>query len=565
MEMAGEAAVDVEQQEAAPVIDSASASASDGDADSQAFREAVRSLPSDAVKDLLSAGVCSRCIIRLFGIPGPVCSRPWFSPSIFTELIEMPANSDGNLIDGQTSESEHLTNLAEPVVCSVCLGILQFYHDNDGQLSLSKDGMNDLAASIAELVKQEGHQTDSFSLEVSIPSITLDNERIITSYMDRKYGSQLFSQERPFSECICLKNALKSSITAPLEMLLGVKYGQGPLHIRLTYSESSKTIEKSVEREFGSTSKRRKTGNDNGSETVEESANSGIQCNTTGVGHTVVSNAPPNELQHHQSSDLSKLLLEKVRRPCSFSFHCNRDPIYFGGRYLKYSRNVSQTCWMIDEERMGEASVEEIISSCILLMCRGDKYKFHAAGREDIDVRMLGSGRPFLVEIQNPRHVPSDIFLNDIEEKINSSRDKLVRIKNLKLVGSQGWTLMREGEAEKQKQYAALVWISRPLEDPDVLSLSSVRDMCVLQRTPIRVLHRRSPLDREKIIHWMKIERIAGTSQYFILHLCTQAGTYIKEFVHGDLGRTHPSVGSILGCRSEILQLDVTDVKMDVF
>ncbi|GLT53036.1 hypothetical protein SLA2020_263330 [Shorea laevis] len=87
----------------------------------------------------------------------------------------------------------------------------------------------------------------------------------------------------------------------------------------------------------------------------------------------------------------------------------------------------------------------------------------------------------------------------------------------------------------------------------------------ILQRTPIRVLHRRSPLEREKIIHWMKIERIGGSSQYFLLHLCTQAGTYIKEFVHGDLGRTHPSVGSILGCRAEILQLDVTDVKMDCF
>ncbi|KAF5943088.1 hypothetical protein HYC85_020730 [Camellia sinensis] len=90
-------------------------------------------------------------------------------------------------------------------------------------------------------------------------------------------------------------------------------------------------------------------------------------------------------------------------------------------------------------------------------------------------------------------------------------------------------------------------------------------DCPILQRTPIRVLHRRSPLEREKIIHWMKIERIAGSSQYFLLHLCTQAGTYIKEFVHGDLGRTHPSVGSILGCRAEILQLDVTDVKMDCF
>ncbi|KAF5201374.1 Pseudouridine synthase family protein [Thalictrum thalictroides] len=50
-------------------------------------------------------------------------------------------------------------------------------------------------------------------------------------------------------------------------------------------------------------------------------------------------------------------------------------------------------------------------------------------------------------------------------------------------------------------------------------------------------------------------------SNYPSLH----AGTYIKEFVHGDLGRTKPSIGSILGCRAEILQLDVTDVRMDCF
>ena len=31
----------------------------------------------------------------------------------------------------------------------------------------------------------------------------------------------------------------------------------------------------------------------------------------------------------------------------------------------------------------------------------------------------------------------------------------------------------------------------------------------------------------------------------------------MKEFVHGDLGRTVPNVGSILGCRADILQLDV--------
>lgn len=44
-----------------------------------------------------------------------------------------------------------------------------------------------------------------------------------------------------------------------------------------------------------------------------------------------------------------------------------------------------------------------------------------------------------------------------------------------------------------------------------------------------------------------------------------QAGTYIKEFVHGDEGRTEPNLGSFLGCKepAAILQLDVLEIHMD--
>lgn len=45
-----------------------------------------------------------------------------------------------------------------------------------------------------------------------------------------------------------------------------------------------------------------------------------------------------------------------------------------------------------------------------------------------------------------------------------------------------------------------------------------------------------------------------------MLHLLASAGTYIKEFVHGDLGRTQPNVGTILNKPADILQLDVTEV-----
>lgn len=49
----------------------------------------------------------------------------------------------------------------------------------------------------------------------------------------------------------------------------------------------------------------------------------------------------------------------------------------------------------------------------------------------------------------------------------------------------------------------------------------------------------------------------------FTLDLETQAGTYVKEFVHGDFGRTKPSLSSILGVDVDIIALDVTAISLD--
>ncbi|KAF2557082.1 hypothetical protein F2Q68_00013734, partial [Brassica cretica] len=392
---------------------------------------------------------------------------------------------------------------------------------------------SDYAARITDLVKEEGHEFDSFAFEVSVPSTIVENERAVLFYLKGKYNSEGWVQ----SDKISVKDALKVLVLDPLKASLGAKSDSSSFHIRLTYSKASDEA-LSASETTKHERKKRKTGEENGSTCMSENS------------------------------------FEKVYEPCILSVHCNKMPIFFSGRYFKvsqcfrvletmskqifllltgdlyrwivqsyllqYSRNVSQSRWIIDDERMGEASVEEIIGGNILPACFGDSYKFHAAGREDIDVRMLGSGRPFLVEVQNSRKCPSQESLMEIEEKINNSEKKLVGVKDLKFIGSQCWAMMREGEAEKQKQYAALVWISRPLEEKDINSITALKELKILQKTPVRVLHRRSPLERERTIHWMKVEKIKGSSHYFLLHLCTQAGTYIKEFVHGDLGRTSP-------------------------
>ena len=38
---------------------------------------------------------------------------------------------------------------------------------------------------------------------------------------------------------------------------------------------------------------------------------------------------------------------------------------------------------------------------------------------------------------------------------------------------------------------------------------------------------------------------------------------YIKEFVHGDMGRCQPSLGDLFACDANIVQLDVLDVACD--
>ena len=42
---------------------------------------------------------------------------------------------------------------------------------------------------------------------------------------------------------------------------------------------------------------------------------------------------------------------------------------------------------------------------------------------------MLGSGRLFLVEVQNARRIPSEAFVREIETNINNLENKLVSSK----------------------------------------------------------------------------------------------------------------------------------------
>jgi len=50
-------------------------------------------------------------------------------------------------------------------------------------------------------------------------------------------------------------------------------------------------------------------------------------------------------------------------------------------------------------ERKGRNSIEEIVGEAVQLALQAKECRMHPCGREDIDVRVLGNGRPFALEV----------------------------------------------------------------------------------------------------------------------------------------------------------------------
>lgn len=116
-------------------------------------------------------------------------------------------------------------------------------------------------------------------------------------------------------------------------------------------------------------------------------------------------------------------------------------PLYIYGRYRKLQRGFPQTRWPCrvcggrgcercgNTGRMYRESVDELIRGPIVEAADAEDTVFHGAGREDIDARMLGSGRPFVVEVVRPRR--RDLDLNALRDKINKECSGKVEVSDL--------------------------------------------------------------------------------------------------------------------------------------
>jgi tRNA pseudouridine synthase 10 len=242
--------------------------------------------------------------------------------------------------------------------------------------------------------------------------------------------------------------------------------------------------------------------------------------------------------------------------------------LFVYGRYKKYGRDIPQTKWFCRiclgkgcrrcnyTGKMYETSVEEIVAKPFLEKTQGTDDSFHGCGREDIDVRMLGNGRPFVLEIKNPK--VRNLDLSWLEKDINTHNKEKIEVSNLR--PSNKDEMIRIKSAEFRKVYRVVFKGERPINKEKLKKAAqTLRDRTISQFTPSRVAHRRANAVREKKIYNCNIESVEDTIATLILE--AESGTYIKELITGDGGKTRPNISEMIDVPCQVLELDVIEIK----
>jgi tRNA pseudouridine synthase 10 len=259
-----------------------------------------------------------------------------------------------------------------------------------------------------------------------------------------------------------------------------------------------------------------------------------------------------------------------LANPYTSEVKLQANPLFISGRYKKLVRGIPQSKWFCSNCRgrgcekcnwtgkMYAESVEEIIGKPFLDATGGSGSSFHASGREDIDARMLGSGRPFVIEITKPKKRFLD--LKELETKVNANGKDKVEVSNLKLADKDFVRKLKKGEST-QKEYRVIIEFENKIMSKDLRLLKEkLTNIMITQKTPVRVLHRRADLTREKYIYDVNIKKLSQKKAE--MKVRCQGGLYVKELVHGDEGRTTPSVSEILKNKAKPMKLDVLNVIM---
>jgi len=244
--------------------------------------------------------------------------------------------------------------------------------------------------------------------------------------------------------------------------------------------------------------------------------------------------------------------------------------LFIEGNYNKYDRTVPQTRWPCssckgygckkcnDTGQLYPDSVQSLIAESFIEATSCKEDLFHGMGREDIDAAMLGSGRPFVIELRMPKF--RDIDLSMIENQINEKNKSRIKVNNLKFVKRSRVAELKNTVCDKTYRVDVSV-----IGEDSIESLKKgaqrLTGTVIEQRTPMRVSHRRADLVRPRLINSIDVTSFEGNMAEMVI--IAQHGTYIRELVSGDEGRTTPSFSSLVDATCKVEVLDVLNLHLE--
>lgn len=263
--------------------------------------------------------------------------------------------------------------------------------------------------------------------------------------------------------------------------------------------------------------------------------------------------------------------------------------LYVFGRYRKLDRTIPQTKWPCNRcngrgclqcglsGQQYPSSVEALVAAPFLEATGATLESFHGAGREDIDARCLGEGRPFILELNDPRVRSLD--LAPMPARVKRHSGGRVEIDALRFTAKAEVAHVKEHGGAKT--YLARVAFGAPVGEAALrAAVVALRGTGIRQRTPQRVEHRRADLVRERRVLDIAIEGEGlgaggegegrgleaegeGPISEATIRIRGDAGLYIKELVSGDEGRTEPSLAGLLGVPARVTELDIVGVEYE--
>ncbi|MDE0574592.1 MAG: tRNA pseudouridine(54/55) synthase Pus10 [Candidatus Poseidoniales archaeon] len=246
--------------------------------------------------------------------------------------------------------------------------------------------------------------------------------------------------------------------------------------------------------------------------------------------------------------------------------------LFLYGRYRKLERGIPQTRWPCRACRGRDGgcescngtgqqypySIQSLVCEPMVESSGAISDSFHGMGREDIDVRCLGEGRPFVAELKSPLRRTLD--LEKLMNSINKAAENQIEIHGLRLSNRAEVSRIKETKAEKS--YTIRFTSDHGLTDEEVTTrIQSLSGQVLEQQTPQRVAHRRADKVRNRKV--VSIENILITDDGIQFDVRCESGTYVKELIHSDEGRTNPSVAALLETDCEVILLDVKDIHAD--